>query len=421
MEHRFNLASDPWIPVYDKNLDQKLVSLRDLLAHSDIYRIDLSDIALMRFIAAAHWTVRYREGAGLPIGKRLPAAWVDDYLDRWHDRFDLEADPTPRATKTGRQTIVETAESAADAALRLIQLRFKPFGLHAMTCDGPLFPMFDDLDVPAIANDRPVWERTGLEGDAPTGPLDVLTWESRRITVSRTKTGQYLLLERADRRPEPTGQVWVFDPTLALDEDGRPCPEPSREDKRLEFPIVPTLILSGVIAHQCARHPDGDEITTAFGDGWSVDVAPKTMTGAGRVALLFTEGLTRMAAHTDNRMYVKCIKEAWWKVGKHLSGVNLNEDHRMAVRARSDLSRQLSLSRTLMPLSPLAAPAKSRQGRPGVKVVREGGGMARRVFDSMADAVRWLQEQGRERACRSAISRAVSRGVNAYGMRWATA
>lgn len=54
MEHRFNLASDPWIPVYDKNLDQKLVSLRDLLAHSDIYRIDLSDIALMRFIAAAH-------------------------------------------------------------------------------------------------------------------------------------------------------------------------------------------------------------------------------------------------------------------------------------------------------------------------------------------------------------------------------
>lgn len=95
MEHRFNLASDPWIPVYDKNLDQKLVSLRDLLAHSDIYRIDLSDIALMRFIAAAHWTVRYREGAGLPIGKRLPAAWVDDYLDRWHDRFDLEADPTP--------------------------------------------------------------------------------------------------------------------------------------------------------------------------------------------------------------------------------------------------------------------------------------------------------------------------------------
>lgn len=184
---------------------------------------------------------------------------------------------------------------------------------------------------------------------------------------------------------------------------------------------MPTLILSGVIAHQCARHPDGDEITTAFGDGWSVDVAPKTMTGAGRVALLFTEGLTRMAAHTDNRMYVKCIKEAWWKVGKHLSGVNLNEDHRMAVRARSDLSRQLSLSRTLMPLSPLAAPAKSRQGRPGVKVVREGGGMARRVFDSMADAVRWLQEQGRERACRSAISRAVSRGVNAYGMRWATA
>ena len=82
MEHRFNLASDPWIPVYNKNLDQKLVSLRDLLAHSDIYRIDLSDIALMRFIAAAHWTVRYREGAGLPIGKRLPAAWVDDYLDR---------------------------------------------------------------------------------------------------------------------------------------------------------------------------------------------------------------------------------------------------------------------------------------------------------------------------------------------------
>lgn len=81
MEHRFNLASDPWIPVYNKNLDQKLVSLRDLLVHSDIYRIDLSDIALMRFIAAAHWTVRYREGAGLPIGKRLPAAWVDDYLD----------------------------------------------------------------------------------------------------------------------------------------------------------------------------------------------------------------------------------------------------------------------------------------------------------------------------------------------------
>lgn len=215
MEHRFNLASDPWIPVYNKNLDQKLVSLRDLLAHSDIYRIDLSDIALMRFIAAAHWTVRYREGAGLPIGKRLPAAWVDDYLDRWHDRFDLEADPTPRATKTGRQTIVETAESAADAALRLIQLRFKPFGLHAMTCDGPLFPMFDDLDVPAIANDRPVWERTGLEGDAPTGPLDVLTWESRRITVSRTKTGQYLLLERADRRPEPTG------PSLGVRPDAR--------------------------------------------------------------------------------------------------------------------------------------------------------------------------------------------------------
>ena len=100
MEHRFNLASDPWIPVYDKNLDQKLVSLRDLLAHSDIYRIDLSDIALMRFIAAAHWTVRYREGAGLPIGKRLPAAWVDDYLDRWHDR--LRPGGRPHATRPHR-------------------------------------------------------------------------------------------------------------------------------------------------------------------------------------------------------------------------------------------------------------------------------------------------------------------------------
>ena len=88
MEHRFNLASDPWIPVYNKNLDQKLVSLRDLLAHSDIYRIDLSDIALMRFIAAAHWTVRYREGAHRQAAPRRVGGRLSGPP---HDRFDRDA------------------------------------------------------------------------------------------------------------------------------------------------------------------------------------------------------------------------------------------------------------------------------------------------------------------------------------------
>ena len=88
MEHRFNLDSDPWIPVYNKNLDQKLVSLRDLLAHSDIYRIDLSDIALMRFIAAAHWTVRYREGAHRQAAPRRVGGRLSGPP---HDRFDRDA------------------------------------------------------------------------------------------------------------------------------------------------------------------------------------------------------------------------------------------------------------------------------------------------------------------------------------------
>ena len=123
MEHRFNLASDPWIPVYNKNLDQKLVSLRDLLAHSDIYRIDLSDIALMRFIAAAHWTVRYREGAGLPIGKRLPAAWVDDYLDRHTTASTWR--PTPRHTTTPTVTLT-TSTTAMMAAMMRAALFFFP-------------------------------------------------------------------------------------------------------------------------------------------------------------------------------------------------------------------------------------------------------------------------------------------------------
>lgn len=96
----FNLIDEPWIRVRMLDGSSDTVSLREIFRRStEIRRIagelPTQDFAILRLVLA----VLYR---ALPNDDELGEFWesgalpleeIDDYLDRWHDRFDL-LDPT---------------------------------------------------------------------------------------------------------------------------------------------------------------------------------------------------------------------------------------------------------------------------------------------------------------------------------------
>lgn len=92
----FNLVDEPWISVRLRNGPAELVSLRGLFHRSDEIRrisgdLPTQDFAVLRIALA----VMYRaipsddEIGDIWESGTLPLNEIDDYLDHWHDRFDL--------------------------------------------------------------------------------------------------------------------------------------------------------------------------------------------------------------------------------------------------------------------------------------------------------------------------------------------
>ena len=92
----FNLVDEPWIKVRLTNLESDVVSLRELFHRSsEIARIagelPTQDFAILRVALAVLYSALDSDDDVKAIwdSGSLPLDEVDDYLDRWHDRFDL--------------------------------------------------------------------------------------------------------------------------------------------------------------------------------------------------------------------------------------------------------------------------------------------------------------------------------------------
>jgi len=99
---RFNLLDEEWIPVRTLDNERRLVSLKDALVHAREYA-GLSEelappnlIGLYRLLLAAlHRVLAMRRDAWTSrdlaqwFEEGIPRQWIEDYLDRWRDRFWL--------------------------------------------------------------------------------------------------------------------------------------------------------------------------------------------------------------------------------------------------------------------------------------------------------------------------------------------
>jgi len=94
MDKRFNLIDESWIPVADKGR----VSLRQLFNDSDCRALGgnpVEKIALMKLLLAIAQAAATPddEDAWRALGAEGLAKKCLDYLQQWHDRFDLYGDP----------------------------------------------------------------------------------------------------------------------------------------------------------------------------------------------------------------------------------------------------------------------------------------------------------------------------------------
>lgn len=111
-ERAFNLCREPWICVLDRDYRVKKLSLYEVLTQSSRYmalagETETQNIAVLRLLLALLHTVFYRqdeEGNSIPLDdneealRRWKAIWelgefpkrpIEDYLEKWEDRFWL--------------------------------------------------------------------------------------------------------------------------------------------------------------------------------------------------------------------------------------------------------------------------------------------------------------------------------------------
>ncbi|WIK64367.1 type I-E CRISPR-associated protein Cse1/CasA [Gleimia hominis] len=269
MENSFNLVDEPWIPVRMRDGTNKILSLRDTFANSgQITRIQgdspTQNYAVLRVLLAIIWRAHLTDPDftqvlsdrdeytgwwfdNLEDPQWLNSSPINDYLDRWHERFELIHSPKPFMQVNDLQTtsgktlgiarIIPKAEkdqftmrdgqkrealSLPEAARWLIALqaydysgikpgavgdpRVKggkgyPIGtgwtgttggvvLHGR-CLAQTFIL--NLPVNLMADDKreldlPPWERTPdtsapRDVQRPLGPVDILTWQVRRVRL----------------------------------------------------------------------------------------------------------------------------------------------------------------------------------------------------------------------------------------------
>jgi len=252
MSVTFNLVDEPWIPVVATDGDYLELSLRDMLACAS----DLSEIAcetpiqstaiLPVALGVLHsvfgprdfdaWQTLWRAGA-------FDMARIDDYLDRWRERFDLfhterpfmqmpDARVEPKSlihlihpmgnTGTLFSHVSDSSGvelSPAEAAHYLLAARcFRLAGLgpyvekrrlnfnDSAFAKGVIFwargdTLFetlllnlvqypDEQTMPHTSRDAPAWELADPfePRESPYGYLDYLTWSNNRVQLIPTET-----------------------------------------------------------------------------------------------------------------------------------------------------------------------------------------------------------------------------------------
>lgn len=205
---KFNLIDEPWIKVMTFDQGSKMVSLRELLLHSQEYRglageSDPQDAAVLRILegivhplltryepsgekcqitdlreARTRWAKVWRQGS-------LPKEPVNQYLDEWYDRFWLVDDERPfmqclfakerksKIKKTRKMEVDEGVQSVAKLdgcrsesgnKIRLFQGK-SGAGLETMTYDEAIrwllhLIVFDDAAVKETAENKALKETT---------------------------------------------------------------------------------------------------------------------------------------------------------------------------------------------------------------------------------------------------------------------
>ena len=284
MRPTFDLLESPWIPCI--GADGRLVELglRDALVQAHELReihgeSPLVTAALHRLLLAVLHRVfgpaSYKEWGRLWETGRWDPARLDDYLDRWRDRFDLfhperpfyqapddRVRPKPlnrlvHEIAHGNNTTLfdhhieekNFALTPAQAARALVALQC--FGLAGLSglpqkyTDGPcargvLFlvqgeNLFQTLALNLVRypdgtdqpDDRPVWEASDPflpERTRPLGRLDLFTWQNRRILLYPEEMDGSTVVRQMTEAPALRLDADVLDPMKHYSRDERRGP-----------------------------------------------------------------------------------------------------------------------------------------------------------------------------------------------------
>lgn len=268
----FNLIDEPWIRVLDGQCRLRDVSIREAILDAHLYtgikgELPTQDAAILRVLLAILYRIYLKkdlDGNDAPIkdkddaidrwtelweGGKFPAAPINEYLDKWHDRFwlfdpdypffqvpDLEGSEFTAKKLNGRvamsenksklyhEGMEETYNTLAypEAARWLVCINAyddtsnKPFkknksekypstGVGWLGKIGLVYPEGDNLFETLVLNlaflkngedlwnpGRPVWENNSPKRDQrteiplPENPCELLTLQSRRLLLKRT-------------------------------------------------------------------------------------------------------------------------------------------------------------------------------------------------------------------------------------------
>ncbi len=287
MTQPFNLLESPWIPCTRKDGPPVTLGLRDALTQShQLYEIygesPLVTVALYRLLLA----VLHRALAGPRDWRQWEQLWqagqwneaqLDDYLSRWHHRFDLfdpdrpfyqafdERVPDPTSINRlihemahgSNATLFDhhleeenPALTPAEAARALIAIQafgLGGFGMGRLShtdapCTGGIVFLvqgetlfetlalnllrYPDEGLPGQAQeeDRPVWEMDDPfepERSVPLGYLDYLTWQNRRILFFPEPTANGPVVRGMTEAPALRLKDGILEPMMHYADKGR--------------------------------------------------------------------------------------------------------------------------------------------------------------------------------------------------------
>ncbi len=275
----FNLVDEPWIPVTTTAGKTRDVSLPELFADATTIRrisapLPTVSFALLRLaLAITHHAIGFHSRTSIEraLDEGVDTSRILQYLQKYHDRFDLFDDKRPfyqvatlrtaKGTASGLEMLISDVPnghpfmttrmgrgleriSPAEAAQWLVHAQaYDPSGIRSAAVGDPLakggkgYPtgpgwvgriggvalhgrhfsetlVFNLAPLPEHPDDVPVWalaqpqtEQRQLEAE-PAGPLSVLTWQARRIRLVGDPSGVTgIVLAQGDQLKEQNRQT----------------------------------------------------------------------------------------------------------------------------------------------------------------------------------------------------------------------